>query len=48
MLLCGSFSQCNVCPVGGALQDYTYFKLDHNLTGADPDAQIAMFNMPLL
>ncbi|KAF6251207.1 CD36 family-domain-containing protein [Scenedesmus sp. NREL 46B-D3] len=28
--------------------DYTYFKLDRNLTAADPDASIATFNMPLL
>jgi hypothetical protein len=40
MLLSGSFSQCDVCPVGGALQDYTYFKLDHNLTEADPDPNV--------
>jgi hypothetical protein len=30
------------------VQDYTYFKLDDNLTEADPNAPIATFNMPLL
>lgn len=30
------------------LQDHTYFKLDSNLTAADPDAPIATFNLPLL
>jgi hypothetical protein len=38
----------NDCRVFHVVQDYTYFKLDHNLTEADPDAPIATFNMPLL
>uniref|UniRef100_A0A383W126 Uncharacterized protein n=1 Tax=Tetradesmus obliquus TaxID=3088 RepID=A0A383W126_TETOB len=29
-------------------KDHTYFKLDSNLTAADPDAPIATFNLPLL